>query len=102
MLACFLFGSAAWKAKARDTFIGWDAACRQRHLGRLTNNTRFLILPWVRVPHLASHLLSQVAAIFKRALISLARFHAVVASRISAFSSSDHDHDPFTPFSVCD
>ena len=33
----------------------------QRHLARLTNNTRFLILPWVRVPHLASHLLSQVA-----------------------------------------
>ena len=60
VLACFLFGSAAWKAKARDTFIGWDAACRQRHLGRLTNNTRFLILPWVRVSHLASHLLSQV------------------------------------------
>jgi hypothetical protein len=61
LLACFLFGSAAWKVKARDAFIGWDAACRQRHLGRLTNNTRFLILPWVRVPHLASHLLSQVA-----------------------------------------
>ena len=60
-LACLLFGSAAWKAKARDAFIGWDAACRQRHLARLTNNTRFLILPWVRVPHLASHLLSQVA-----------------------------------------
>jgi hypothetical protein len=60
-LACLLFGSAAWKAKARDAFIGWDAACRQRHLARLTNNTRFLLLPWVRVPHLASHLLSQVA-----------------------------------------
>ena len=60
-LACLLFGSAAWKAKARDAFIGWDAAGRQRHLARLTNNTRFLILPWVRVPHLASHLLSQVA-----------------------------------------
>ena len=36
------------------------AACRQRHLTRLTNNTRFLVLPWVRVPHLASHLLSEV------------------------------------------
>jgi hypothetical protein len=60
-LACLLFGAAAWKAKARDLFIGWDAACRQQHLTRLTNNTRFLILPWVRVPHLASHLLSQVS-----------------------------------------
>ena len=60
-LACLLFGSAAWKAKARDAFIGWDTASRQRRLPRVTNNTRFLILPWVRVPHLASHLLSQVA-----------------------------------------
>jgi hypothetical protein len=60
-VACLLFGSAAWKAQARDRFIGWDAACRQQRLTRLTNNTRFLILPWVRVPHLASHLLSQVA-----------------------------------------
>jgi len=60
-LACLLFGAAAWKAKARDLFIGWNAACRQRHLTRLTNNTRFLVLPWVRVPHLASHLLSQVS-----------------------------------------
>ena len=59
-LACLLFGSAAWKAKARDRFIGWDVACRQQRLTRLTNNTRFLILPWVRVPHLASHLLSEV------------------------------------------
>ena len=46
-LACLLFGSAVWKAKARDALISWDTACRQRHLGRLTNNTRFLILPWV-------------------------------------------------------
>jgi len=59
-LACLLFGSAAWKAKARDRFIGWDPGCRQQRLTRLTNNTRFLVLPWVRVPHLASHLLSQV------------------------------------------
>lgn len=60
-LACLLFGSAAWKAKARDRFIGGDATGRQQRLTRLTNNTRFLILPWVAVPHLASHLLSQVA-----------------------------------------
>ncbi len=60
-LACLLFGSAAWKAKARDAFIGWEASVRQRHLRRLTNNTRFLVLPWVQAPHLASHLLGQVA-----------------------------------------
>jgi hypothetical protein len=60
-LACLLFGSAAWKAAARDRWIGWSCEQRARHLGWVTNNTRWLILPWVRVPHLASHLLGQVA-----------------------------------------
>jgi len=60
LLACMLFGSAAWKASSRDTFIGWDRATRERNLSLLTNNTRFLILPWVRVRHLASHLLSRI------------------------------------------
>lgn len=56
-LACVLFSAAAWKTQPRDTFIGWDALTRSRHLAFVTNNTRFLILPWVHVPHLASHLL---------------------------------------------
>jgi len=59
-LACLLFGAAAWKAKARDEWIGWTAAQRQRALPCVANNTRFLVLPWVRVPHLASHLLGCV------------------------------------------
>ena len=59
-LACLLFGSAAWKCARRDQFIGWSAAEREAHLQQITNNSRFLILPWVRVPSLASHLLSQV------------------------------------------
>jgi len=62
-LACMLFGAAAWKTKPRDQFIGWTDAIRARHLSGVANNTRFLILPWVRAPHLASHLL---AAILKR------------------------------------
>jgi len=57
-LACVLFGSAAWKCADRDRFIGWNNEQRQRHLPLITNNQRFLILPWVRVPCLASHLLS--------------------------------------------
>jgi hypothetical protein len=61
-LACLLFGSAAWQTRPRDTWIGWDAAQRRTHLHLLTNNTRFLILRWVRVPHLASHLLGQLTA----------------------------------------
>jgi hypothetical protein len=59
-LACVLFGSAAWKTAARDAFIGWDERARRRHLPLLTNNTRFIILPWVQVEHLASHVLARV------------------------------------------
>ena len=59
-LACLLFGSAAWQCRPRDAWIGWSALARPRALRLLTNNTRFLILPWVRVPHLASHLLSVI------------------------------------------
>lgn len=62
VLACLLFGSAAWKAAARDQWIGWSSEQRARRLSLVTNNTRFLILPSVRVPHLASHLLGRVAA----------------------------------------
>ncbi len=57
-LGCMLFGSSAWKCEARDSFIGWDAHTRERNLNRTTNNTRFLILPWVTVKNLASHVLS--------------------------------------------
>jgi hypothetical protein len=56
-LSCVLFGSAAWKTAPRDQLIGWDPIIRQQNLRMLTNNTRFLILPWVRVPHLASFIL---------------------------------------------
>jgi hypothetical protein len=60
-VACVLFGSAAWKCAERDTFLGWDRPTRERNLQGLTNNTRFLIPPWVRVPHLASHVLGLIA-----------------------------------------
>jgi hypothetical protein len=60
-LACLVFGAAAWKTQPRDAFIGWTAAQRQAQLPLVANNSRFLILPWVRVPHLASHILGRVA-----------------------------------------
>jgi len=59
-LACMLFSAAAWKTKPRDHWIGWDDATRARRLPLLANNSRFLILPWVQVPHLASHLLGRI------------------------------------------
>jgi hypothetical protein len=59
-LAGLLFGPAAWKCAPRDSFIGWSAAQRQAHLQQVANNSRFLILPWVAVPCLASQVLSRV------------------------------------------
>jgi len=60
-VSCLLFGSAAWKTLPRDNFIGWDEGTKRANLHLITNNMRFLILPWVKVPHLASHLLARVA-----------------------------------------
>lgn len=56
-LAVMVFGAAAWKVADRDQFIGWSVAERRGGLQRITNQQRFLILPWVRVRHLASHAL---------------------------------------------
>jgi hypothetical protein len=58
-LACLLFGAAAWKSAARDQFIGWTSAQRVQGLAQVANNSRFLILPWVRVAGLASHVLGR-------------------------------------------
>ncbi|MGH7995596.1 MAG: Druantia anti-phage system protein DruA [Opitutaceae bacterium] len=60
-VGCLLFGAAAWKCAVRDAFLEWSAAEREQRLTEVTNNTRFLILPWVKVPHLASHVLGLVA-----------------------------------------
>ena len=60
LLACLLFGAAAWKCRVRDEFIGWTAGRRERRLHLITNNTRFLILPFVRVPHLTSWIMGRV------------------------------------------
>jgi len=57
-LGCLLYGAAAWKLSIRDQFIGWSKKQREANLCYLANNLRFLILPWVRVKNLASHLLS--------------------------------------------
>ncbi len=61
-LAALLFGAAAWKCAARDAWIGWSVPQRQQRLPLIANNTRFLVVPWVRVPSLASHALGLAAA----------------------------------------
>jgi len=60
-VALFLFGSAAWKCMGRDNHIGWNPDRRRENLQLITNNTRFLIPQWVRVPYLASYTLSQIS-----------------------------------------
>lgn len=54
------FSAAAWRLEARDQWIGWSAAAREQNLYRIAANSRYLIVPHVRVPHLASHVLGLV------------------------------------------
>lgn len=60
-LACLLFGAAAWQCASRDRYIGWESLARAQGLQLIANNTRFLLLPWVRVKSLASHVLGRIA-----------------------------------------
>jgi hypothetical protein len=60
-VGCLLFGAPAWRCAPRDRALGWSEPTRRQRLHTLANNTRFLILPWVHVPHLASYLLGRVA-----------------------------------------
>ena len=61
VLGCVLLAGAAKALAARDQWIGWDRRCRQQNLPWVINNTRLLIFPWVRVRHLASQVLGQLA-----------------------------------------
>ena len=61
VLACLLWSSPAWKMAPRDAWIGWSDGERARNLQLIVNNSRFLILPWVRVKGLASKILAACA-----------------------------------------
>ena len=61
-IACVAWSSAPRHIGARDRYIGWDQRARRRNIHLIAYNTRFLILPWVRVEHLASHILGRMAA----------------------------------------
>lgn len=64
VVACLQLSSPAWKMAARDRWIGWSDAGRRAHLQRIVNHSRFLILPWIEVPHLASSVLGLMARCF--------------------------------------
>jgi len=59
-IACLAWSSAPRHLGSRDRYIGWSAEARRQNIRFIAYNTRFLILPWVRVPHLASHILGKV------------------------------------------
>lgn len=61
LLAAVGFGASAWKVAPRDLFIGWTLEQRRDHLHQVIDNARFLILPWIHSPNLASHLLACLA-----------------------------------------
>ena len=61
VVGCLQVSSPAWRMAARDRWIGWDDETRARNLQRILNNSRFLLLPWVRVRNLASHVLARIA-----------------------------------------
>jgi hypothetical protein len=59
-IACLAWSSAPRHLGSRDRYIGWSAEARRRNIRGIAYNTRFLILPWVQIPHLASHILGRV------------------------------------------
>ena len=61
LLAALGFGASAWLVAPRDKWIGWSDSTRRKNLHLIVNNARFLILPWVKVKCLASHILSIIA-----------------------------------------
>jgi hypothetical protein len=65
-IACLAWSSAPRHLGSRDRYIGWGAEARRRNIRFIAYNTRFLILPWVQVPHLASHVLGRVARTLSR------------------------------------
>jgi len=81
-LAVHLVGAAAWQCADRDRFIGWNATRRSQSLGRVANHSRFLILPWVKVERLASHLLGQLA---RRIVADWSHWHGVELALLESF-----------------
>ena len=118
-VACVAWSSAPRHLGPRDRFIGWSAEARRRHIRGVAYNTRFLILPWVNVPHLASHLLSRMATIvppdwqriyghpiyFFETFIDPARFRGtcyraanwIVLGRTTGRGKDDQSHRPNRP-----
>ena len=70
------FSTAAWKLAPRDTFIGWTRHLREKNLPLVVDNPRFLILPWIKIPNLGSHILALIRRMPARGLDRALQHHA--------------------------
>lgn len=86
-VACIAFSSAPRHIGCRDRFIGWSTGIRRKNLHLIAYNSRFLILPWVRVPHLASHILGRMV---KRLSKDWQRFYKHPVYFLETFVDTEH------------
>ena len=86
LVGCALWGSAAWMTAPRDRWIGWNQETRRDRLAGVVNNTRYLIFPWVRVPHLASHGLGLMARHIRKDWWGCYRHEVALAETFVDFS----------------
>jgi Domain of unknown function (DUF4338) len=113
-IACVAWSSAPRHLGCRDRFIGWSGEARRRNIRFIAYNTRFLILPWIRIPHLASHILGQMARVvskdweqlyrhpiyFVETFVDTERFHGtcyraanwIVLGKTSGRGNNDHTY----------
>ena len=80
--ASSLFIVQKFQTAPRDQIIGWDADARQRNLPLVVNKARFLILPWIRIPNLASHILAECE---KRLADDWTQYYAVTPVLLETF-----------------
>jgi hypothetical protein len=118
-VACLAWSSAPRHLGCRDRYIGWSPAARRRNIGLLAYNTRFLVMPWVEVPNLASHLLGRISralagewqqryghpVVFLETFVDPQRFRGtcyraanwIYLGRTTGRGKDDHTHRPNRP-----
>ncbi|WP_390844808.1 Druantia anti-phage system protein DruA [Anatilimnocola floriformis] len=85
-IACLGWGDCAWAQSSRDSWIGWNASQRMRNRHLVINNSRFLILPWIKVPNLASWV---IAACSNLAVRDWAEQYAITPALLETFVDSE-------------
>ena len=81
-IACLSWSASVFHIESRNFLIGWDHDARSKNIRHIANNSRFLILPWVRIKNLASHLLSLSAQLIAR---DWARFYGYPVYLLETF-----------------